>query len=218
VETGRARPASSSRQSRRSRQWWTLLAAGAASGGPEAPKRALADIDRALKASPRSVEAGCSRQNCTRPWRSGRGREAYRPLSGRPRSYSALNNWLGISRSTAATWRGDEVCRKGGGAGTQGAVVNDTLGWIYTKRAPISRQPHILRPRPRASPPTVVRYHLGKAYAGLGDQKKAVASLRKAMSLEGSSLGPMMRKRRSKNWRGRGVTDPPRPAERLSGW
>jgi Flp pilus assembly protein TadD len=63
--------------------------------------------------------------------------------------------------------------------------VNDTLGWIYVKvNLPAMAVPQLLRAIDTAPNNASYHYHLGVAYANLGEGAKARASLQKALSLD----------------------------------
>jgi tetratricopeptide (TPR) repeat protein len=62
--------------------------------------------------------------------------------------------------------------------------ANDTLGWIYVKKGAWLKAVSHLEPAAQVlrNNPSVF-YHLGEAYAGLGENQKAVEALSRAVSL-----------------------------------
>jgi tetratricopeptide (TPR) repeat protein len=68
--------------------------------------------------------------------------------------------------------------------------VNDTLGWVYHKKglSALAVTP-LLQSVQRDPTNATYHYHLGMAYAGSGDNDKARASLRRALSLDGNFSG-----------------------------
>jgi tetratricopeptide (TPR) repeat protein len=63
--------------------------------------------------------------------------------------------------------------------------ANDVIGWIYVrKNLPRSAVPHLEQSVRTAPHDPVFRYHLGMAYAGVGQPQKARSELRRALALD----------------------------------
>jgi tetratricopeptide (TPR) repeat protein len=63
--------------------------------------------------------------------------------------------------------------------------ANDVIGWIYVrKNLPRSAVPHLEQSVRTAPDDPVFRYHLGVAYAGVGQPQKARSELRRALTLD----------------------------------
>ena len=77
--------------------------------------------------------------------------------------------------------------------GSNVPAFQDTYGWIAYRRGELSEAVDALEPAARAlGRNALVQYHLGMAYAGLGRDREAVATLERALALgEGSALPQM---------------------------
>lgn len=155
--------------------------------GPDAFKQALADLDRSLQKRPRYLQAWMLKGALyTALGQVDEANAAYRKvLEIDPNNVAALNDlaWNLVEQGGNV----DEALKfaeKAVGLAPKTATVNDTLGWIYVKKGVyLKAASHLELAVETLSNNPAVHYHLGKAYAGLGEKKKAAASLKKALSL-----------------------------------
>lgn len=154
---------------------------------PQGVRAAVADLDRALEKDRRSVTAwmlkGVLHGMLGETEEAGR---AYRRvLDLQPNFAPALNDlaWLlateegRVDEALGLASRAVEI-------NPGSAAFNDTLGWIYVQKGVFLKALSHLEPAARQLPENPqVHYHLGKAYAGLQQKDKAIASLKRALEL-----------------------------------
>ena len=64
-------------------------------------------------------------------------------------------------------------------------AFNDTLGWIYYKKDLVEQAvPLILQSLEKDPNNALTHYHLGMAYAKMGEDSKAIVALKRALALD----------------------------------
>lgn len=163
------------------------LALASLQEGPDAARLALADVDRALAQRPDYLAGWVLKGSLHEALgdRSAANRAYRRVLELSPEFLPALNNlaWNlaehegNVDEALKFAQRAVELAPKS-------AIVNDTLGWLYVKKGVYLKAVSHLEPAAQAAANRPeVHYHLGMAYAGLGETEKAKSSLQRALDL-----------------------------------
>jgi tetratricopeptide (TPR) repeat protein len=161
--------------------------------GKDAAERALADLGRAVRQQPKSLQAwmlkGTLHEALGQVYEA---EEAYRKaLEIRPDFIPALNNLAyNLAEHGGNLDEAHKLAARARQLAPQVAGVGDTLGWVQVKKGEFSKALESLEEAARKLPDNPeVHYHLGKAYAGLGERDRAAAALRKALRLSAKFSG-----------------------------
>ncbi len=161
--------------------------------GPEAVREALTDVDRALEREPAFVRGWVIKgmlhgvlQEHAESQRAHR-----RALSLSPDLVASLNDLAyNLAEHGGDVNEALKFAERAVELAPRSALANDTLGWIYVKKGVYLKAVSHLEPASQilVNHPEV-QYHLGMAYAGLGEKDKARASLQRALELSATFPG-----------------------------
>jgi len=161
--------------------------------GPHANKKAIADLEKGLEKNPDHIKSLIllgTLYDIEKQY--DKANKAYRRvLAVKPDSVPALCNlaW-NLAEHGGNIDEALKFAEKAVETAPEAMEANDTLGWIYVKKGVYMKAlSHLELAADKLSGNPIFNYHLGKAYAGAGEDAKALSSMKRALQLSPSFQG-----------------------------